>query len=55
MHLSNSKIKCPRCGTKILKIVVKVTQGKCNNCGYMIAGSLSNFSSVAVKSQAVTV
>lgn len=40
---STSKIKCPRCSKQILKRVMLVTHGKCNNCGYVIAGAITSF------------
>ncbi len=41
--LPTSKIKCPRCNKNILKKVMLATQGKCNNCGYKIAGAITSF------------
>jgi hypothetical protein len=41
--LSAEKIKCPSCGKHVMKKVLLVTEGKCNNCGYHIAGSISSF------------
>ena len=45
-----SKIKCPRCSRFVLKKVILATHGKCNNCGYMIAGAITDF---AAKPKAV--
>ena len=44
--LSASKVKCPRCNKHILKRVMLMTQGKCNNCGYKIAGAITSFVSM---------
>ena len=44
--VSTSKLKCPRCGRQVLKKVMLVTSGKCNNCGYKIAGAITNFISM---------
>lgn len=44
--LSTSKIKCPRCNKHILKRVMLATHGKCNNCGYKIAGAITSFVSM---------
>ena len=41
--LSTSKLKCPRCNKHILKRVMLMTKGKCNNCGYKIAGAITSF------------
>lgn len=41
--LSPSKIKCPKCSKQVLKKVMLATSGKCNNCGYKIAGAITNF------------
>lgn len=41
--LSTSKIKCPRCKQHLLKKILLATHGKCNNCGYTIAGAITNF------------
>jgi ssDNA-binding Zn-finger/Zn-ribbon topoisomerase 1 len=36
-------IKCPKCEKQVKKKILKLTNGRCNNCGYMLAGSLSRF------------
>jgi len=36
-------IKCPKCEKQVKKKILKLTNGRCNNCGYMLAGSLSKF------------
>lgn len=41
--LSAAKLKCPRCNRQILKRVILITKGKCNNCGYKIAGAITSF------------
>lgn len=41
--LSTSKIKCPNCGRHIMKKIIAATEGRCNNCGYLIASSIMNF------------
>lgn len=41
--LSPTKIKCPHCSKQMLKRVMLVTRGKCSNCGYKIAGAITNF------------
>jgi uncharacterized Zn finger protein len=41
--LSTEKLKCPRCGRLVLKKIVKATNGKCNNCGYFLASSITDF------------
>lgn len=41
--ISSSKLKCPKCSRQVLKRTIIVTKGKCNNCGYKIAGNITNF------------
>jgi uncharacterized Zn finger protein len=36
-------INCPRCGKPVLRKILKLTEGKCNNCGYLFANSLTKF------------
>ena len=43
MPLLNSKLKCPRCGAIISKDTLKLTNGKCNYCGYLIVSPLKIF------------
>jgi len=43
------KIKCPRCKRLIPKRILKLTDGRCNNCGYLLANSLKTFTSKASK------
>jgi uncharacterized Zn finger protein len=38
-----TKIKCPKCSRLIPKHIVKNTNGKCNNCGYLLANSITLF------------
>lgn len=38
-----SKVKCPGCNKFVLKKIIFATHGKCNNCGYTIAGSITSF------------
>jgi len=40
---SASKIKCPKCSKQVPKRTIMVTGGKCNNCGYRIAGIITRF------------
>lgn len=41
--LSPTKIKCPRCNNHMLKKILVATHGRCNSCGYTIAGAITNF------------
>lgn len=40
---SSSNIKCPKCNRQVPKRTIMVTEGKCNNCGYRIAGTITRF------------
>ena len=40
---SADKLKCPKCQRQVLKKVIAVTKGKCNNCGYKLAGTIMGF------------
>ena len=44
--LSPTKLKCPKCSRHVLKQVVLMTNGKCNNCGYKITGALTSFAPI---------
>lgn len=44
--LSSAKLKCPKCNRHVLKQIILMTHGKCNNCGYKIAGALTTFAPV---------
>lgn len=44
MPIVNTKIKCPSCKKLIQKKVILANEGKCVNCGYLIAKPLLNFS-----------
>ena len=37
------KLKCPKCQQQILKKAIKASSGKCNNCGYMMVGTIMSF------------
>jgi len=43
MPIVNEKIKCPRCEKLIQKRVIFANDGRCVNCGYLIAKPLLNF------------
>ncbi|MFH0711073.1 MAG: hypothetical protein V1944_00685 [Candidatus Aenigmatarchaeota archaeon] len=49
--MSIAKIKCPECGKQIQKKVLKITHGKCSNCGFSLASSLAKFSSARSRVQ----
>lgn len=49
--MSVTKVKCPKCNRQILKRVLKITHGKCNNCGFLLANSLTKFVSVRSRVQ----
>ncbi|MEM5781832.1 MAG: hypothetical protein QXD43_01380 [Candidatus Aenigmatarchaeota archaeon] len=40
-----SSIKCPKCGKRITKKVLKITHGRCNNCNFLLVESLAKFTS----------
>ena len=46
MPIVNEKIKCSRCEKLIQKKVILANDGKCVNCGYLIAKPLLNFANV---------
>lgn len=41
--ISTTKLKCPHCNRQVLKRVILATKGKCNNCGYLMTGAITNF------------
>jgi hypothetical protein len=43
MPIVNTKVKCPRCEELIQKKVILANEGKCVNCGYLIAVPLLSF------------
>lgn len=43
--MSLANIKCPRCKKQVLKRILKMTNGKCNSCGFILASSLTTFTS----------
>lgn len=44
-NMSLANVKCPKCKKQVPKRVLKLTHGKCNNCGFMLASSLTRFTS----------
>ena len=43
--MTTKKIKCPKCKKLISKRTLKLTRGKCNSCGFLLASSLTRFTS----------
>ena len=43
--MSLMNIKCPKCGKTMKKRILKITNGRCNNCNFLLSGSLTRFSS----------
>ena len=41
--MSLANVKCPKCKKQVPKRVLKLTHGKCNSCGFMLASSLTRF------------
>ncbi|MEM5815018.1 MAG: hypothetical protein QXD89_00835 [Candidatus Aenigmatarchaeota archaeon] len=41
MPIVNTKIKCPRCEKLTPKKIILANNGRCPNCGYLIAKPLS--------------
>jgi ribosomal protein L37AE/L43A len=40
---SASKVRCPKCERQVPKRIMLINHGRCNNCGYKIAGALTTF------------
>lgn len=44
MFMPSTKLKCPKCGSQILRRLLRKTRGKCVKCGFLVATYLTKFS-----------
>ncbi|HLC39323.1 MAG TPA: hypothetical protein VJJ76_00380 [archaeon] len=47
--MSLMNVKCPKCGKTMKKRLLKITHGRCSSCNYLLASSLTRFSSARTR------